>query len=205
MTGTSAATIRRATKADLDQVTGLLASAFHSGDLAPWLVPDPEERTRIYPGYFSIFAEHALTHGLVELIDGTAVSLWYTLGADPQLTIRHYDLRLADAVGATHVHRFRQLDQAMHAHHPAGHPHAYLAFLAVHPDQQGHGYGSRLLSNHHGQCDRMGLPTYLEATGARNERLYARHGYRLRGRYRPAMDSPPLRPMWRDPRPKNTI
>lgn len=204
MTDVRTAAIRRGTKADLSQVRDLLACAFHDGDLAPWLAPDPQERARIYPGYFAIFAEHALTHGLVELIDGTAVALWYALGADPHIPVLHYDRRLADAVGPTRVHRFRQLDEAMQVHHPSGRPHDYLAFLAVHPDWQGRGLGSRLLSNHHRRLDRIGAPAYLEATGPSNERLYARHGYRLRGRYRPAADSPPLRPMWRDARPPRT-
>jgi GNAT superfamily N-acetyltransferase len=199
MTDLNTGVVRRATVADLNEVADLLADAFHAGDLAPWLIPDTDERTRVYPGYFAIFAEHALTYGLVELIDGSATAVWYPFDASPRPAIPNYADRLAEAVGAGNLRRFRQLDEAMELHHPPGPPHDYLAFIAVRPDRQGLGLGGRLLDSHHQLIDRIGIPSYLEATGPRNEGLYARHGYRVRDRYRPAVDCPPIRSMWRDP------
>ena len=59
--------------------------------------------------------------------------------------------------------------------------------------------GSALLAHHHTALDATGTPAYLEATGSRNARLYARHGYRPRRSYRITGDGPTLHPMWLRP------
>ncbi|WP_436528835.1 GNAT family N-acetyltransferase [Actinoplanes sp. HUAS TT8] len=185
----SPAGIRRATAADLTTVTGILAAAFQDGDLADWLIPDPGRRRRVYPPYFAMLAAHALTHGHVDLVEDTACALWYDTPAGP---IDNYDQRLAAITGPA-LHRFQTLDRAMAAHHPDG-AHAYLAFLAVTPSHQSRGHGSALLTHHH---TRLGGPAFLEATGSRNQALYARHGYSLLGSYRITTDGPLLHPMTR--------
>ncbi|WP_238161769.1 GNAT family N-acetyltransferase [Micromonospora endolithica] len=132
--------------------------------------------------------------------DFRAAALWIRVQDRFTPDITDYDVRLAratrDAVG-----RFVALDLAMHAAHPTGLPHEYLAFLAVDPRHQGQGLGSRLLRHHHAVLDADGTPAYLEATGDRNARLYARHGYQPGQPPYRAGDSPALRPMWRPPRP----
>lgn len=191
--------IVRAEPADAKAVRTVLAAAFHDGDLAPWLVADPDERARIYPDYFLMLAEHALEHSIVETTeDGLAVAVWHAMGERPRPTIPEYDGRLA-AVTRPYAARFVALDEAMERHHPADRPHHYLAFLAVHPGAQSKGYGSHLLRHHHAQLDAAGIPAYLEATGLRNERLYLQHGY-LPGRAYPvSRNGPMLYPMWRQP------
>jgi predicted N-acetyltransferase YhbS len=201
MIATTEVTIRVAAAADLAQVTAILAAAFHDGDLAPWLVPSDGARPRIYRRYFTILAEHALTHGHVELIDDIAVAIWYDLCAQPQADIPDYDRRLTKAVGRRYLPRFVALDMAMHDHHTAL-PHHYLGHLAVHPDQQGQGYGGLLLRHRLGKLDAAGMPSYLEATGTRNATLYRRYGYTSQPPYAVDGDpSPLLYPMWRDPHP----
>ncbi len=181
--------IRRATAGDLAMVTGILAAAFQDGDLADWLVPDPGLRRGIYPPYFGMLAAHAVTHGRVDLLEQDACAVWYD---DPAPPIEDYDRRLA-FITRPAVHRFRALDQAMQEHHLCQ-PHAYLAFLAVVPGRQSHGYGSALLAHGHLGLDR---PAFLEATGPRNRALYARHGYRPLDPYRITVDGPLLHPMLR--------
>jgi ribosomal protein S18 acetylase RimI-like enzyme len=187
--GPAASRIRRATTDDLATVTGILAAAFQDGDLADWLIPDPELRRRVYPPYFAMLAAHALTHGHVDILGKDACALWYDLSTAPAAPIDDYDRRLAALTGPA-LPRFRALDEAMSAHHP-GHPHTYLAFLAVTPARQSHGHGSALLDHH---PDR---PAFLEATGPRNQALYSRHGYRPLGPYRITADGPALHPMMR--------
>jgi GNAT superfamily N-acetyltransferase len=189
--------IRRATTADLDTVTGILAAAFQDGDLADWLIPDPGQRRGVYPPYFAMLTDHAITHGHVDLLDQDACALWYDLGTAPAPPIDDYDQRLAAITGPA-LPRFQALDQAMRAHH-RDEPHAYLAFLAVVPGRQSRGHGSALLRH------RPARPTYLEATGPRNRALYARHGYRPLDPYRITADGPCLYPMLRpeDPAPPN--
>jgi GNAT superfamily N-acetyltransferase len=170
--------IRTATPADQQTVSDLLAEAFLYGDLADWLIPHLDTRARIYPHYFALHVEHALTHGQVEMAaDATAVAIWYPIDAGPLPELPDYPQRLADITGRFHQ-RFATLEQTMHDHHPYDQPHDYLAFLAVHPDQQRHSIGSTLLEHHHAWLDATGTAAHLEATGPRNRRLYTRHGYR---------------------------
>jgi GNAT superfamily N-acetyltransferase len=107
-----------------------------------------------------------------------------------------YEHRMKEVTGSA-FDRACELDAALDAHHPMD-PHHYLAFLAVHPDEQGHGIGSALLDRHHARLDRAGIPAYLEANDPRNRDLYLRHGYVCRSEIR-LPDGPPLWPMWRAP------
>jgi GNAT superfamily N-acetyltransferase len=195
-------TVRAADSDDAPAVAELMTEAFLHGDLAPWLIPHLDTRARIYRPYFALLTEQALDHGHVEVAgDGTgvaAVAIWYPIAGGPPSAAADYDTRLAEITGP-YVHRFIALDDAMHRHHPHDTWHHYLAFLAVHPDRQQHGLGSALLAHHHAELDATGTPSYLQATGSRNARLYARHGYRPRPSYRVSGDGPALHPMWRPP------
>ncbi|MBO3736692.1 GNAT family N-acetyltransferase [Actinoplanes flavus] len=189
-------TIRRAEPDDVALVTGLLAAAFQSGEFGPWLIPDPRHRALAYPGYFRIFAEHAVEHGHVHVIDQDAVALWYAVDNEFGIVIDDYVQRLRQAVGPA-LHRFLALDQAMHHHHPTGQPHDYLAFLAVHPSRQRRGLGAALLTHHHAGLDDEGRPAFLEATGPATRRVYERFGFEALVPYQVTPDSPQLHPMWR--------
>ncbi|MFI1996249.1 GNAT family N-acetyltransferase [Actinoplanes sp. NPDC020271] len=199
-------TIRDAKPEDLATLVDTLAEGFHDGDFADWLIPDPAQRARVYPGYFRILAGHALNTGWVQITgDGDAVAVWHLIGPNPAVAppIPRYQQRLADTVGPEALPRFRALDTAMEEYHPAG-PHHYLAFLAVRPDRRGQGLGTALLEHHHQYLDGRGIPAYLEATGPRNMRLYLRHGYQPRPPFRLTDGSPHALPMWRDPNPGTT-
>lgn len=197
--------IRQATLGDLRPAARLLAAAFHDGDLASWVMPDPSERHRRYPRYFEILVEDALQHGIVHLAHtsaagpSAAVAVWYPGdGGDPADRILHYRARLDDAVGEA-APRFAALDTAMaatHARHTTG-AHHYLAFLGVHPDRHGCGLGTALLRHHQHTLDTERLGAYLDAT--RHPNLYQRHGFTCLPAYHATGDSPPLYPMWRAP------
>lgn len=203
MTQSHTTAVRTAHHDDAPAIAELLVEAFLHGDLGPWLIPHLDTRARIYRPYFALLTEQALDHGDVRVTGDratglTAVAIWYPIAGGPPPTPVDYDVRLAQVTGRF-LHRFAALDDAMHRHHPYDAWHHYLAFLAVHPDRQHHGLGSALLEHHHAELDAAGTPAYLEATGARNARLYARHGYRPRSSYRINGDGPALHPMWRTP------
>jgi GNAT superfamily N-acetyltransferase len=176
---TDGPTIRRAQAAEAGRLGSLIADEFHHLDVAHWLVQDPLERRIAMAGQFEILIGHAIEHGDVYVVDGpdgnpVGVASWFRPGEIPD--IDDYDERLAVACG-THTARFARLDATMHAAHPDGSPHAYLAFLAVRAAAQGQGVGSALLRTYHEQLDAAGTPAYLEASGPRSRELYLRHGY----------------------------
>lgn len=57
--------------------------------------------------------------------------------------------------------------------------HCYLAVLAVDPQYQGKGYGSRLLNGMFACIDRDGLPCYVETEGEKNVSMYRHFGFEV--------------------------
>ncbi|GAA4243155.1 GNAT family N-acetyltransferase [Dactylosporangium darangshiense] len=189
--------------ADQALLAAALAEAFHDGDLAEWLVPDPDERAAIYGGYFALVLDGfvAQPNVRIEVYDAfRGVAIWAANQTRFSLPIPDYPRRLATCCHPR-THRFEALDAAMDAHHPVG-PHEYLAYLAVPPKHQGQGIGSRLLQHRLARLDAAGRVAYLEATGERNVALYRRHGFQLL-RPVPLGDDVALYPMHRPPTPVN--
>ncbi len=186
---------------DTVEITGLIADAMRDGPVGRWLHPASEVRRREAPRYFEIFVEHAVRHGEVYATADAAtgrlsgVALWFPLTAMIPPPV-DYERRLKEVAGDA-FERACQLDAAIEERHPME-PHHYLAFLAVRPDDQGHGIGSALLDRHHARLDRAGIPAYLEANHVRNRDLYQRHGYQVRSVIE-LPDGPPLWTMWRAP------
>lgn len=183
--------------ADLDVLSRVIAEAFH--DLAPsrWLIADPEARREIFPSYFRIYVEHALTSGVVHTTaDRGAVALWFHLGENTGGWPADYNARLADVTGPWND-RFLAFDAALDRHHPTGIAHEHLAILAVRPDKQGEGLGTTLLGTHHAGLDDAAMAAYLEASDLRTRRLYLAHGYVDHGLPIHLADGGLMYPMWR--------
>jgi len=196
---TAVTEIRRAGLGDATTIAELIAAAFHPLDIAHWLIGDDGTRARIFPAYFRMFVDHALTHGRVDIagdLDGAA--LWVPVTQTPPAP-EDFDVRMAAACGP-HLSRFLALDAAFDSRHPAS-PHHHLALLAVRPDRQQRGVGTALLTHHHATLDADGIAAYLEASSARSRALYLRLGYHdlLGAPFYLANDGPPWWPMWRPP------
>jgi GNAT superfamily N-acetyltransferase len=190
--------------ADVDLLSQLIADAFH--DLAPsrWLVPDPDARREIFPGYFRIYVEHALAEGVVYTTpDRAAAALWLPIGIHPPAAAPDYDARL-HAATSPHTGKFKLFDQALDRHHPVGAPHHHLAMLAVRPGRQGQGTGTALLWAHHATLDAAGMPAYLEASSRDSRRLYLAQGYADHGPPIYLAGGALLHPMWRNPSARDT-
>jgi GNAT superfamily N-acetyltransferase len=190
----------RASAADLDTLSDLIAGAF--AGLAPsrWLISDPDERRQILPGYFRILLDHALASGLIHTTpDRAAAALWLPAGPGYPAPAADYDIRLA-AVTGSRAGRFRAFDAALEARHPTAIPHRHLAILAVRPDRQGQGLGTALLRAYHQILDRDAVPAYLEASDHRTRRFYLSHGYADHpGQPIQLPEGPKMHPMLRQP------
>jgi len=193
--------IRDVAPVDVDEITDLVAAAMWDGPVARWLHPDDAVRRRESPRYFEIFVEHAVRYGEVYATSNpdtgrvSGVALWFPMTAliPPPLD---YEPRMKEVAGPAYD-RTCALDLAIEERHPTD-PHHYLAFLAVHPEDQGRGIGSALLDRHHARLDEAGIPAYLEANHPRNRDLYLRHGYQVRSVIE-LPDGPSLWSMWRLP------
>lgn len=169
--------IRRATRADIEELARLAAAAFAPLPSSVWLVPEVARRKAMLAAQFRLLIGHALYHGMVEqLADGTAMAVWFdhTMPVPPPAD---YPRRLQQGCGS-YAWRFRTLDDLLgraRAVVTPG-PHHYLALLAVRPDRQGTGRGTALLT--HRDLDAFGVPVHLEAPTRRLRDWFTRHGYR---------------------------
>jgi GNAT superfamily N-acetyltransferase len=178
----------------------VIADAFHDLPPAGWLIGDEPTRRRLFPDYFRILVDHAMTAGTVDtIVERCAVALWLPIGADGAgPPAPGYAARLAHATGP-YLDRFTDFDTTLDQHHPTGTAHEHLAILAVHPAVQGQGIGTALLAAHHAVLDQQGTPAYLEASAPRNVALYLRHGYQPQPGtpFRLPSDGPTMLAMWR--------
>jgi ribosomal protein S18 acetylase RimI-like enzyme len=192
--------VRPATPADAGALSHTLASAFHDDPVFSWGIPDARQRERHLPGWFRVVVDALLEHREAYWSgDGAGATLWVPPGVPPLTEEQEAHLGEATAgFGTAAAERFAALSGEMEARHPHS-PHLYLWFAGVHADHQGQGHGGRLLRSRLSRADEQGLPAYLEATSERNRTLYQRHGFEVTGEL--SVDgSPPLWPMWRDPR-----
>ncbi|MFI6294584.1 GNAT family N-acetyltransferase [Nonomuraea sp. NPDC050790] len=187
--------VQRAAYTDVEQVAGLVGTAFAGLGVVAYMIPDPERRAPVMSAWAAILVEDALKHGHIDLITGESgllgAAVWFHR-EEPVPAPDDYDRRLEEAVGE-HVERFRVVDDLLEENHPHA-PHHHLLFLAVRPDHQNQGLGSALMDHHHATLN--GLPAYLESGSPESTRLYARHGYVER---RPLLlpEGAKFWPMWR--------
>ena len=183
---------RKATAADLPDVTDTLALAFYDDPVVKWIIDDGRARRQLLPDFFgAIAASYLVYEETYSVAGGIATAVWAPPGAegDEELTA------VIGAVVGGYADRLFEILGLMEANHPAE-PHHYLFLLATRPEWQGRGLGSSLLTPVLERCDRYRMPAYLEATSERNKQLYIRHGFDVTGEIMLA-GGPTLWPMWR--------
>ncbi len=191
--------ITRATTADVAAVADVLALAFLDDPVFAWCVPDDSRRAAILPAFFEIVTDAVLGYEEVYQTASGGAALWVPPGepAVPENRTASFEEALGELLGADGGRTFAVVE-LLESNHPAD-PSQYLWLLGVHPEAQGRGIGSALLSTVLERCDRDGTPAYLEATSPRNRSLYDRHGFVVQ-REISVDDCPPIWPMWRTPR-----
>jgi ribosomal protein S18 acetylase RimI-like enzyme len=193
---------RLATPADADAVTRTVALAFASDPVwMPALVPlDDAQRLT----FWRYWVEGALRFDLSTLIEGpqgevAAVALWIAPSehdmSDDALAELEAFVRssMPDSVTSM-LELWARFDE----HHPADPPHAYLNFLATHPEHRGAGIAQGLLAETLARFDAAGIPTYLESTNPANDHRYVRAGYTRIGEFASPHTGGPIGRMWRD-------
>lgn len=192
--------VRRATSADIDDVTTTLDLAFRNDPIDVWLFPDPADRERRHRGFMRLFAEVAFEAGEVWVAgDGKGAAVWFPVDPAEQSDDEDFVARLGAYVGE-HEGRLHTLLETMQAHHPTNEAHLYLNFLAVRPDRQNQGVGAAMLRHRLNRLDAEGVPAYLESSSPRSVPLYAREGFDRIGSLTLPDGGPELTPMWRKPR-----
>jgi ribosomal protein S18 acetylase RimI-like enzyme len=199
-----AETPAQAAAGDLEAVVADLSDAFSVDPLFDWFMRADARRDAARTRFFRLLlTELAFGIGRIDRpASGGAAAVWLPSTAmGPNSLIQ--ELRaLPTLLGATGWSRFPRMlamRDYMDRLHPLDRPHAYLWFLGVRTEAQGHGIGSRLLKSATDRLDAQGEAAYLETDTERNVALYRRHGFAIisEGRARP--EAPLMWGMWRDP------
>lgn len=180
--------VRRAGPGDVPEARTVLAAAFDASALMRWALPDAATRRDAIAAWLGPALDRYVAVGRVDVVedeDGIrAVAAWRL----PRPVPEHPVLRsapsgagaLAALVGAERAARVLEVLGGSAAHAP-DEPAAYLHFLAVRPDAQGGGLGSRLVRHALAEHDAAGTTTWLCTADARNLPFYARLGYGVVG------------------------
>jgi GNAT superfamily N-acetyltransferase len=187
--------VRSASGEDEQQVViAVITLAFSSDPMTRWAFPDPATYLKVMPQVARAFGGNGFAHGTAHLAGGgAAAAMWLPPGVQP-------DLERLTALTGEHAPKEQQADMdrvfaQMETYHPSE-PCWYLPLIGVDPTCQGRGYGSALLRYALEQCDRDGMPAYLESSNPRNIPLYQRHGFEIIGAIQ-AGTSPTVVPMLR--------
>jgi GNAT superfamily N-acetyltransferase len=186
--------VRSATTADVEVLASTIAEAFQDDPVMSWCYPDEVERAGILPEGFRVILDVAVPLGGVETVDEVAGSIWFPPGAEFDAERMTADLLV---VSRTYEERALTLLGLMEEHHPED-EHHYLMVLGTRTAWQSKGLGSALLRSVLTECDRDGMPAYLEATSELNRSLYERHGFEVTEVVH-LPDGPPFWCMWREP------
>jgi GNAT superfamily N-acetyltransferase len=177
---TSTSDVRSASSASEQQaVVAVITLAFSTDPMTRWTFPDPVTYLMVMPQLARAFGGNGFAHGSAHLAgDGAAAAMWLPPGV-------HADGERLTALTGEHAPRERRGDMErvfaqMETYHPSE-PCWYLPLIGVDPARQGRGSGSSLLRHALAQCDRDGMPAYLESSNPRNIPLYQRHGFEIIG------------------------
>ena len=190
-------TIQTATAADAERCVAVLTLAFGSDPPCRWAWPDPHQYLEAFPRFARAFGGSALELGTAHYAEDFAgVALWLPPGVAPDETALVQVIQ--ETVAVARQETLFAIVTQMEAFHPRD-AHWHLPLIGVDLAHQGQGLGAALLRHMLRTCDQQQVLAYLEATSARNMRLYERHGFEALGRIQIA-DAPPVVPMVRQPR-----
>jgi ribosomal protein S18 acetylase RimI-like enzyme len=193
-----------AKEADLAGVAADLSAAFANDPLFDWFLRADSRRDEARDKLFAFIVRRlAWGAGRIERpASGGAAAVWMPfefVGPTGLLDELRTVPVMLQATGLSRFLRLAAMRSDMDRHNPMKRRHAYLWFLGVRPEAQGHGVGSRLLKVATDRLDAAAEPAYLETQTERNVGLYRRHGFDVISEHRARRDAPMMWSMWREP------
>ncbi len=148
--------------------------------------PSRDWRTRHFTAFWEVELTFALRYGEVyTTLDLKGIIGWFPPGKTHFTTSMYLKvpgfLHQMILIGWKNLSRITACEEyasKVHGEIMPG-PHWYLWGLAVDPDYQGQGIGTRLMEPGLAKADQQGLPTYLETHDDKNIPFYQRRGFEL--------------------------
>lgn len=170
-------TIRRATRADLDEIVDTLVVSHLDYAWERWLLPDAGSRASTLEMLFRLDVDTiGLPHGDVWITEhSTSVAIWLPtdidLSAEERQRIAHGDDLLGDRAAVA-----QEVDNIMVRPARAT---WFLATMGTRPDSQRRGLGSAVLQPKLRELDGAGQTAHLDTSDPDNVRFYERLGFRV--------------------------
>ncbi|MCL1990124.1 MAG: GNAT family N-acetyltransferase [Defluviitaleaceae bacterium] len=161
---------------EIEEVSKLLASAYHEDQFFKWCVAREEARHQVVAQYYQVYlrSKGCVAHvaqGDDQRIVGATV--WLPHETDARL----YE-EIERVVGVANAPMFNEVAEKSHANEPTQGPFYQLVGFGVLTGMQGKGVGQALLKYHLDILDEAGVPTYLEAsTPYHGGGVYGKFGY----------------------------
>jgi ribosomal protein S18 acetylase RimI-like enzyme len=183
--------------ADAERAVAVIVLAFGADPAARWTYPDAHDYITHFPAMVRAFGRGAFAAGTAHRVGQFAgAALWLPPGLHPDEAAMQATLERS--LPAARLREIGAVFERMRGHHPRE-PHWYLPVIGVDPAHQNQGHGSALLRHALAQCDRDGMPAYLESSNPANISLYERHGFVVLDTIQVG-SSPSISPMLRTPR-----
>jgi ribosomal protein S18 acetylase RimI-like enzyme len=187
--------IRPITVNEIGKVSKLLATAYEGDIFFEWCVPSDEDRHEVVSDYYKVYlrAKECVAH-LAEDDSGEIVgaSVWLPHDTDPSI------YKEIDKVTGVNAPMFNEVADKSHMSEPPMGPFYQLVGFGVLPHLQGYGIGKMLLEYHLNILDKIGIPTYLEAsTPYYGDGVYSKFDYQPVGELMVFSENIVLYPLWR--------
>jgi GNAT superfamily N-acetyltransferase len=193
---------RRASPADTDRITAIIAAAFARDPLWGRAMAIPDGGTGHHAALWRPYVEGALRFQSTWLTGGSeAVAVWIPPGGTEMTSGQEHSLadlaarHLGSAAGD-----YLELLSRFDAAHPRAEPHYYLTLLATDPAHRGQGLGMRLVARGLELVDAEHQPAYLESSNPANDHRYASAGFEPHGQFSFPGGGPVVTTMWRPAR-----
>jgi GNAT superfamily N-acetyltransferase len=194
--------VRQLRSADVPAAAAALVRAFYEDPVLSYMFPDPRTRGRALRRFFNFQLRRTYaSRGVAYTTDECrSTAMWMPpRSAPPSAGDVFAQLPLLFVLGRRAGAALR-LVQLVESRHPQT-PHYYLGGLGTDPPWQGKGLGSAVLGPVLENCDREGVPAYLESSRESNVPFYRRHGFEVTDEVSMPDSSVRLWLMWREPRP----
>ena len=174
--------VREALASERRTVLDVLGRAFFDDPIAMYVYPKDAHRRARYGRFMGLAMDafegegKILTNDIVQ-----AAAIWQAPLESGHRTGFFKQLRLMTTLlSLTRSGFFRaaRMAELMSTHH-LREPHWYLAVLGTDPEAQGQGLGSAVMRPILDQCDRTGIPAYLESSKESNLPFYQKHGFEV--------------------------
>ena len=186
--------IRSMNPEEISTIATFISEGYYDDVFFKWVVPPDLERLSVVASYYEEYLRTKGAYTYVAEDKGVVVgaSVWLPHDVDASL----YD-KIDNAVGRF-APNFRAVADLSHESEPKNTAFTQLVGFVVDKSQRGKGIGIAQMKAHLDVMDKLGIPTYLEAsTPFHGGGVYGKFGYTLYGELLVFSPTAVLYPLWR--------